>query len=92
MYAKQYAGFVTGSPGGRDDGYPEIKTIFFKDLAELARDPERPEEIIYEMVECGPKIYRKITDERHAQEQQALNEQREKDEQLFENLRKKLGK
>lgn len=91
-YAKKYSGFVTGSPAGRDDGYPETKILFFDDLASLAADPHRQDEIIYEVKECRPTIYRQIEEQRKLAAQQQADEQRREKEAEFERLKVELGK
>ena len=49
-YLKVWMGTVSGSPGGRDDGYPEQKTRVVDELEELVRTFD-PKAVYYRLEE-----------------------------------------
>lgn len=92
-YLKIFQGYVSGSLNGRDDGQPEIQCLAFTDLTGLAQDPQRKDEIIYELVKpSAASIKVKINDERARLRAAAAKEERVEKVRQFEALKKELGK
>ena len=93
IYLKQYMGVTSGTMGGRDDGYPEVKHRVFHSIEDLADAPTVEDEEIFicEPVNGG-EIMRLITDARHREEKKKKDKDLQDKEELFNKLKKELGK
>ncbi len=90
---KEYQGFVTGSIAGRDDGYPETKRLVFDSIESLAVDPQRDQQVVYELVPVNTVKLQSLLAEtkKRLVEKKAVDDRAKKEEE-FERLKKELGK
>lgn len=93
-YLIEYQGYTSGTPGGRDDGYPETKYVIFDTVDKLVSSGllEREsctlsviypaEKDTFEDIRIAKKNYHDMKD----------MQQRKQDENEFERLKRKLNK
>lgn len=93
MYLKQYMGVTSGTMGGRDDGYPEVKHRVYHSIEELADAPTVEDEEIFvcEPVN-GSDIAKQIAAARRREEKKKKDKDLQDKEELFNKLKKELGK
>jgi len=94
-YMVEYMGYTSGTPGGRDDGYPETQYRIFDSLDKLVSSGilEREEGAILSVIYPAEKdTFDDLRLARKRQFELKQAQQRQKDEAEFERLRTKLGK
>jgi hypothetical protein len=95
-YMKTYTAFTSGSLGGRDDGYPYTKSMFFTNIRDLANDYGKRLNEVYYIVSTEPFPHDAVVDAvREEKEKMAAEEaeiQRQKDLAEYNRLKNKLKK
>lgn len=88
---KTWMGVTSGTLGGRDDGYPELKMQIITDPLTLTGGfGKQPQEKYYTLTETDVSAtVERVREERREED---AKKQREKDEAEFERLRNKLGR
>lgn len=94
MFLKTWQGVTSGTLGGRDDGYPEIKYRVYDSVEQLARDygTSRDEKYFILTPVDADEIEHKVKQAKEANRVRNEELQRRKDEDEFVRLKNKLGK
>ncbi|MNS48794.1 hypothetical protein D3C72_813770 [compost metagenome] len=92
-YLKQYQGFTSGTPNGREDGFPETKSVVYTDIRDLAAAfGTRKDERYFRIQEADTEELALIVkDTKEAMLQEKQDAERRRDLAELKRLQEKLG-